>query len=61
MVLSSQSPGTVYCGLVILSELHCSPGRVASGHPLRPRVKAVNSLSASWYLVSLYFAGEEVG
>lgn len=56
MILSSQSPGTVHCGLVILAELHCSPGFVASGHPLCPRVKAVDSLSASWYLVALHFA-----
>lgn len=51
------SPGTLYCVLVILSELCCSPGRVASGYPLHPQVKAVDSLVASCRLVALRFAG----
>lgn len=57
MIVSSQSPpGTLYCSLVILSELCCSPGRVASDTPSTPG-EGRGLLGSLCRLVALRFAG----
>ena len=57
MILSSQSAGTIYRGLVILSEIRCSQGSVISGNS--PGVKAVVSLSTCCHLVAPFLGGAE--